>query len=93
MRTIMSVAILGLLGLVPDHAISQESMAALQDATHHDVAGERPAMVFRVQPSVTSVAQALALKGAPSPEDLALKFTIEGNAIALRKKLIICRGC
>jgi tetratricopeptide (TPR) repeat protein len=55
--------------------------------------GQRQPTLFRVQPTVESVREGLALKGPYSPAELGLKNAIERSANELRDKIIICASC
>jgi hypothetical protein len=88
MRAIVSAAILAL-SLASQHAVAQQPVAASEEAA---MAQRQPA-AFRVQPTLESVEQGLALRGPPTPTELGLKNVIERTTTELRNKLIICRGC
>jgi hypothetical protein len=81
--------VFALVGLTSHLAVANDGFAASGDAA----VGPRPPKVFRVQPTMESVREGLALKGPPSPAEMGLKNAIERCAIELREKMIICRGC
>jgi hypothetical protein len=85
----VSALVFALVGLTPHLAVANDGFAVSGDAT----LGQRQPTVFRVQPTMESVRQGLALKGPPSPAEMGLKNAIERSAIELREKMIICRGC
>ena len=89
MRAMISALVFALVGLTSHLAVANDGFAAPGDAT----VGQRQPTVFRVQPTIESVRDGLALKGPPSPAEMGLKNAIERSAIELRKKMIICRGC
>jgi hypothetical protein len=89
MRAMILAAILGCVGLAPYSAVAADALARSDDAT----IGQRQPSLFRVQPTVESVREGLALKGPHSPAELGLKNAIEKSANDLREKMIICRGC
>jgi hypothetical protein len=88
MRAMILAAILGCVGLAPYSAVAADALARSDDAI-----GQRQPTLFRVQPTVESVREGLALRGPHSPAELGLKNAIEKSANDLREKLIICRGC
>lgn len=88
MRVIVSAAILALV-LASQHAVAQQQVPASQEAAME----QRQPAAFRVQPTLESVEQGLALRGPPTPTELGLKNVIERSTIELRNRLIICRGC
>jgi hypothetical protein len=85
----MLTAALAVAGLAPYLAVAKDQAAASDEAT----VGLRQPTLFRVQPTIESVREGLALKGSPSPAELGLKNAIETSARDLRDKMIICRGC
>ena len=89
MRAMILVAILGSVGLAPSSAVAADALAKSDDAT----IGHRQPTLFRVQPTVESVREGLALRGPHSPAELGLKNAIERSANDLRDKMIICRDC
>ena len=89
MKAMTLAAILGYAGLAPYSSIAAEALARSDDAT----IGQRQPTLFRVQPTVESVREGLALRGPHSPAELGLKNAIEKSANDLRDKMIICRGC
>jgi hypothetical protein len=89
MRVIILTAALALAGLAPHLAAAKDGAAAADEAT----VGMRQPTPFRVQPTIESVREGLALKGPPSPAELGLKNAIERSAHDLRDKMIICRRC
>jgi hypothetical protein len=84
MRPIISAAVLALVMLAAHDGLATSDEARV---------GQGQPTVFRVQPTIESVREGLALKGAPSPAEIGLKNAIERSAIELRNKMIICRGC
>ena len=89
MRAMILAAILGCIGLAPYSAVAAEALARSDDAT----IGQRQPTLFRVQPTVESVGEGLALKGPYSPAELGLKNAIERSANELHDKIIICVRC
>ena len=89
MRAMVSALVFALVGLTSLVAVANDGSAASGDAT----VGQRQPKVFRVQPTLESVREGLAMKAPPSPAEKGLKNAIERSAIELRKKMIICRGC
>ena len=90
MRAMILAAVLGCVGLAPYSVVAAaEALARSDDAT----IGQRQPTLFRVQPTVESVREGLALRGPHSPAELGLKNAIEKSANDLREKMIICRGC
>jgi hypothetical protein len=89
MRTTISALIFALVGLTSHLAVADDGFATSGDAT----VGQRQPTAFRVQPTIESVREGLALKGPPSPAEMGLKNAIQRSAIELREKMIICRGC
>jgi hypothetical protein len=83
LTAIIATAILVVAGIVPRLGI----------AAPDDAIGQRHQTAFRVQPTIESVRDGLALKGPPSPAELGLKNAIERSASELRDRMIICRGC
>jgi hypothetical protein len=89
MRAIISAAVLAFVGLAPHSAVAIDGFVRADDVT----IGQRQPSLFRVQPTVESVREGLALKGPPSPAELGLKNAIERSANEFHDKIIICRGC
>ena len=89
MRTMILAAVLVFTGLAPNLALAKDGVAAPDEAT----VGQHQPTLFRVQPTIESVREGLALRGPPSPAELGLKYAIEKSARDLRDKMIICRGC
>ena len=89
MRAMVSALVFALVGLTSLVAVANDGSAASGDAT----VGQRQPKVFRVQPTLESVREGLAMKGPPSPAEMGLKNAIERSAIELREKMIICHGC
>jgi hypothetical protein len=87
MRTIILAAVIVVTGLAPNLALAKDG--APDEAT----VGQHQPTLFRVQPTIESVREGLALRGPPSPAELGLKYAIEKSARDLRDKMIICRGC
>ena len=74
----------------------QDIDAATNDrvtASDQATVGQRQPTLFRVQPTVESVREGLALKGPYSPAELGLKNAIERSANELHDKIIICVRC
>ena len=88
LTAIIATAILVVAGIVPRLGIAKDGFTAPDDAI-----GQRHQTAFRVQPTIESVRDGLALKGPPSPAELGLKNAIERSASELRDRMIICRGC
>ena len=88
MRAMILVAILACVGLAP-YSAGADSLAKSDDAT----IDQRQPTLFRVQPTVESVREGLAMKGPYSPAELGLKNAIERSANVLRDKIIICARC
>jgi hypothetical protein len=93
MRTIILAAVLGMVGLIPHHAVAQQRSALHEPPAYEAVVTDRQSAIFQVQPTATSVEQALSSKGPATPAELGLKRAIERSANTLHDKLIICRGC
>ena len=89
MRATILAAVLVLTGLAPNLAVAKDEVPALDDAT----VGQHQPKLFRVQPTIESVREGLALRGPPSAAEIGLKNAIERSARDLRDKLVICRGC
>jgi hypothetical protein len=89
MRSAILAAALALAGLAPHLAAAKDGAAAVDEAT----VGMREPTLFRVQPTIESVRDGLALKGPPTAAELGLRNAIERSAHDLRDKMIICRGC
>ena len=80
----------------PTYMKIQDIDAATNDrvtASDQATVGQRQPTLFRVQPTVESVREGLALKGPYSPAELGLKNAIERSANVLRDKIIICARC
>jgi hypothetical protein len=89
LTTIIAAAILAAAGLAPHLSVAKDGLTTADDT----MVGQRHQTAFRVQPTIESVRDGLALKGPPSPAELGLKNAIERSANELRNKIIICRGC
>jgi hypothetical protein len=89
MRATILAAVLVLIGLAPNLAVAKDEVPAFDDAT----VGQHQPKLFRVQPTIESVREGLALRGPPSLAEIGLKNAIERSARDLRDKLMICRGC
>ena len=89
MRTMTLAAVLVITGLAPNLALAKDGVAAPDEAT----VGQHQPTLFRVQPTIESVREALALRGPPSLAELGLKYAIENSARDLRDKMMICRRC
>jgi hypothetical protein len=89
MRATILAAVLALTGLAPNLAVAKDGVPASDDAT----VGQHQPTLFRVQPTIESVREGLALRGPPSLAEIGLKNAIERSARDLRDKLMICRGC
>ena len=89
MRATILAAVLVLTGLAPNLAVAKDEAPASDDVT----VGQHQPKPFRVQPTIESVREGLALRGPPSPAEIGLKNAIERSARDLRDKLIICRVC
>jgi hypothetical protein len=89
LTAIMAAVILVAAGIAPHLGIAKDVLAAPDDT----MVGQRHQTAFRVQPTIESVRDGLALKGPPSPAELGLKNAIERSASELRSKMIICREC
>jgi hypothetical protein len=85
----VSALVFALTGLTSLVAVANAGSAASGGAT----VGQRQPKVFRVQPTLESVREGLAMKGPPSPAEMGLKNAIERSTVELREKMIICRGC
>jgi hypothetical protein len=85
----MKAMILAAVLVVPHLAAAKEGITTSDEAT----VGQRQPTVFRVQPTLESVREGLALRGPPSPAELGLKNAIERSANDLHDKMMICRGC
>ena len=87
MRTMILAAVLAITGLAPNLALAKDGSP--DEAT----VGQHQPTLFRVQPTIESVREGLAMRGPPSPAELGLKNAIERSVRDLRDKMIICRGC
>ena len=89
MRATILAAVLVLTGLAPNLAVAKDGVPASDDAA----VGQHQLMPFRVQPTIESVREGLALRGPPAPAEIGLKNAIERSARDFRDRLIICRRC
>ena len=89
MKAILLAAVLAAAGLAAHPGVAKDQGVAPDEAA----VGLHQPTVFRVQPTLESVREGLALRGPPSAAELGLKNAIERSARDLRDKIIICRGC